>query len=69
MVDKPRKVAHLSLEDLVRTRASASYHHVDALDAICYEAGKFTDSGAAFDILGVLVLARLEMAGGLHSAQ
>lgn len=69
MVDKPRKVAHLSLEYLVCVRASASYHHVDALDAIGYEAGEFTDSGATFDILGVSVLARLGMGGDLHSVQ
>lgn len=69
MVDKPREVAHLALENLVRARASASYHYVDALDAIGYEAGEFADSGATLDILGVSVLAKLGMGGGLHSAQ
>lgn len=67
MVDKTSKVAHLSLKDLVCARPSTPYHHIDALDAVCDEAGEFTDSGASFNILGVLALVMLEWSRDLHS--
>lgn len=56
MVDKSRKVAHLALEDLVGSRAGTANHHVDALDAICDEAGKFANGRAAVNVLLALII-------------
>lgn len=55
MVDKSRKVAHLALEDLVCSQAGTANHHVDTLDAVCDEAGKFTNGGAAVNVLLALI--------------
>ena len=54
MVDEPREVAHLPLEDLVRSRATAAKHYVDALDAFCDKTREFTDGDATVEVLLVV---------------
>ena len=51
MIDESCKVAHLTLEDLVRSWSCTAYHDIHPVDAVGDEADEFADGGATVNAL------------------